>query len=125
MTIQGLQCSGTFAHTVSLGHTEVNTSACCIYAKGGSILHRADHIALNQSTLNASAVDDAGGGLITLVSSGGLDIRNSSLVTISGSNIGSGGTIDLNAGTSINLTGTLIDAHARDSNGGSIIMAAP
>jgi hypothetical protein len=124
VTIQGLQGSGTFAHAVSLTNTEVNTSNCCLFGAGGSILIQADHIALNQSTLNASGGLDVAGGLITLVSRGGLDIRNSSLVTTSGSNARFGGTIDLNAGTHINLIGTIIDAHARDSGGGSITMAA-
>ncbi len=83
VTIQGLQGSGTFAHSVSLAKTEVDTF--CSYRElgifpfiGGPILIRADKIALNQSTLNASG-GEALGGPITLVSRGGLDIRNSSL----------------------------------------------
>ena len=122
VTIQGLQGSGTFAHAVSLTNTEVNTSGVGTFLEGGSILLQADNIALNQSTLNASGAE-ALGGPITLVSSGGLDIRNSSLVTTSA--FAPGGTVDLNAGTRINLTGTIIDAHAVANFAGSITMAAP
>lgn len=119
VTIQGLQGSGTFAHSVSLTNTEVATSVCCIVGNGGPILLRAHNIVLNQGTLDAS-VAERSGGAITLVSRGGLDIRNSSLLT---SGRGSGGTVDLNAGTSINLTGTIIGAGG--TFGGSITMAAP
>ena len=56
MTIQGLQGSGTFAHAVSSTNTEVATSGLLRRSKWGPIQIRADNIALNQSTLNASAV---------------------------------------------------------------------
>lgn len=57
------------------------------------------------------------------MSRGGLDIRNSNLVTTSDRS--PGGTVDLNAGTSINLTGTIIDAFNDAFGGGPITMAAP
>jgi hypothetical protein len=119
VTMQGLQGPGTFAHALSLTNTEVATSVCCIVGNGGPILLRAHNISVNQSTLDAS-VAERSGGTITLVSRGGLDIQNSSLFT---SGRGSGGTVDLNAGKSINLTGTSIDAFSTFA--GSITMAAP
>ena len=118
------QGSGSFAHSVSLTNTLVETSKsgfveCCV---GGPILIRADNIALNQSTL-ASSSGEGSGGPITLVSRGGLTIRNSSLDAHSDFFLG--GTVDLNAGTSINLTGTIIDAGAAGAFGGMITMHAP
>jgi hypothetical protein len=72
----------------------------------------------NQSTLNAFGYGL--GGPITLVSRGGLDIRNSRL---DASALGNGGTVALNAGTSIDLTGTSIGSVG--AIGGSITTAAP
>jgi hypothetical protein len=122
VTIQGLQGSGTFAKVISLTNTEVATSAsCCPFQMPGPILLRADNIALNQSTLNASGVDSpAGRGPITLVSRGDLNILNSSLVTTTG--LGFGGAVDLNAGRTINLTGTIIDTRAA---GGFLLGSGP
>jgi hypothetical protein len=107
---------------VSLTNTEVATSGEGLATSAGQILFQADNIALNQSTLDAFAGDNAGGP-ITLVSRGGLDIRNSTLVTAAG--FTSGGPVDLQAETSINLTSTIIDARGFFGDAGSITMAAP
>jgi filamentous hemagglutinin family protein len=121
VTIQGLHGSGTFANSISANNTEVATTGCCRTVNAGPIAMQADSIALNQSTLNTSAGDDLGGP-ITLVSRGGLDIQNSSLFTTS--NFSFGGTVGLEAGTSINLLGTnIITRGLRRS--GSITIAAP
>jgi filamentous hemagglutinin family protein len=126
VTIQGLQGSGAFANSISLANTQVDTSSFAAFGAnndGGPILFRADTIGLNHSTLNASA-GFLSGGPITLVSRGGLDIRNSSLLTTS--NFALGGTVDLSAGTTIYLIGTMIRSSAElGPSGGSVSMAAP
>src|SRR5262249_46388499 len=121
VTIQGLQGSETFVHAVSLTNTEVATSATeARVQNGGPILLRADNIVLNQSTLNASGLSLTASGPITLVSRGGIDLRNSNL---SAGVYYPGGAINLNAGRSITLTNTNISAGAVYP--GSITMAAP
>jgi len=95
---------------------------------GGSILIRADNIALEMSSPRFPQLDargDQAGGTITLVSRGGLDIQNSRPATDSGAGIG--GTVDLRAGTEIDLTGTSIGASGLfgTGTGGTITMAAP
>jgi filamentous hemagglutinin family protein len=125
VVIQGLQGPDTFARSVSLTNTEVDTSAGFGGSEvGGPILLRANNIALNQSTLNASG--EIQGGPITLESRGGLGIRNSSLHT---SSLVVGGAVHLNAGEELTVTGTLIDTSSQLFPGGpgsgSIIMTAP
>jgi filamentous hemagglutinin family protein len=129
VTIQGLQGSGASAHSVSLTNTTVTTGTSSDPFPGVGaehpILIRADNIALNQSSLDAS-VNRGTGGVITLVSKGGLEMRNSSLVTKGGLPGSGAGTVNLRAGTGIDLTDTLIDAHEfLGSGGGTITMAAP
>ena len=120
MTIQGLHGSGTFAGSISLTNSEVSSTSCCIVANSGSIVMRADNMALNQSTLNASA-GDGPAGPITLVSRGSLDIRNSRLLTTAF--LALGGPVDLTAGRNIDLIGTVINTTA--INGGPISITAP
>src|SRR5262245_6301572 len=91
------------------------------FGVSGTIEVTADNIALNHSSLLSSSFED--GGSITLVSKGGLNIQNSSLDAHGGGPVATGGTVDLHAGTSINLTSTTVDASAEA--GGSITMAAP
>ena len=126
VTIQGLQGAGTSAHAVSLTNTVVDTSSLFgNLGVAGPIVIRADNIALNQSSLSAIALVDGGGGVITLDSKGRIESQNSRISTTA--NFGSGGTIDLKAGTGIDLANTTIDAHSSFfTNGGAIItMAAP
>ncbi|MDK2741949.1 MAG: filamentous hemagglutinin N-terminal domain-containing protein [Nitrospira sp. BO4] len=120
VSIQGVLGSGTFARSISLTGTEVDTSSCCIGPNGGPILLQGDRIALNRSTLTATAGDDTGGS-ITLLGNSSLDIRNSRLATTSGFSLG--GPVTLVAGKSINLTGTTIDASGA-VRGDSITVAA-
>ena len=130
VTIQGLQGSGASAHSVSLTNTTVTTGTSSDPFPGVGAEHpiviRADSIALNQSSLDAS-VNRGIGGVITLVSKGGLEMRNSSLVTKGGLPGSGAGTVNLQAGTGIDLTDTLIDAHQflGAAGGGTITMAAP
>jgi filamentous hemagglutinin family protein len=119
ITIQGLQGSGTYAHAVSLGNTEIASTGPGIGA-GGSITIWGDKISVNHTRLDADGF--AGGGPISLLSRGSLCIQDSRLVATAWS---FAGTVDLRAGTSLNVTGTSIDAHSNDSRGGSITMAAP
>jgi len=124
VTIQGLEGSGASAQSVSLTNTTVGTFAGGIVGTdGGPIVIRADNIALNQSNLSALALD-GNGGAITLVSRGGLDIRNSGLDTRSLSPFTFGGPVNLKAGTQIDLTGSFITTRAQ-LTGGPITMAAP
>lgn len=135
VTIQGLQGAGASAHAVSLTNSSVSTDTLATPAgfpvpnvDGGPIRIRADNIALSQSTLNASS-GDGNGGAITILSNGGLEILNSLLLTVQfvGAPFHSGGTVDLRAGSTIDLTGTVISAGATPSGGigGTITMAAP
>ena len=116
VTIQGLQGSGTSAHAVSLGNTQVFTTS--FLGRGGPITIRGDNISLNDTTLSTGS--ETFGGSITLVSRGSLGIQDSQLG--SGSLFFSG-TVDLRAGTSLNVTSTFVEASGED--GGSITMAAP
>jgi hypothetical protein len=123
VTVQGLQGSGSSAQAVSLTNTGVSTYNWFVNGGlGGPILIRADSIALNQSTLNTGSIESRGGA-ITLVSSGGLDIRNSSLDTHSLCGVCGrrGGPVTLQAGTEIDLSGTSINAR----NAGTITMEVP
>jgi filamentous hemagglutinin family protein len=125
VTIQGLQGSDTFAHAVSLTNTRVDTTSLqceCGPGDGGPILLQADKIALNQSTLTSRG-GQLSGGPIKLSSSGDLDIRDSNLVTTS--DFGFGGPVDLTAGKSIDLAGTIIDAQTGGLPGGDITLTAP
>jgi hypothetical protein len=127
VTIQGLQGSESYARSVSLTNTVVNavshTCECGPGHDGGPIRLQADKIALNQSTLEASG-GQLSGGVITLMSTGGLDIWNSSILTRS--DFASGGTVDMQAERGIHLTNTIIDASAPFSGrGGSVTLAAP
>jgi filamentous hemagglutinin family protein len=123
VTIQGLQGSGSSAQAVSLTNTGVSTSNFALNSStGGPILIRADNIALNQSNLSTVS-GDFFAGAITLVSSGGLDIRNSGLDThtLCGVCGRRASPVTLQAGTEIDLTGTSIDARTS----GTITMDAP
>lgn len=127
VTIQGLQGSGSFARSVSLTNTVVNASSraceCGAGNDGGPIRLQAAKIAISQSQLISSA-GELSGGSIALVSLGGLVMRNSSLDARSTYN-GFGGTVNLQAGTSINLTNTIIDTSAPFLGSGTITLAAP
>ena len=116
ITIQGLQGSGTYAHVVSLENTVVAASS--FLGRGGPITIRGDNISLNETILVTAS--EGTGGPITLVSRGNLNIQDSQL---NAESLGNGGTVDLRAGTSINLTSTIIDVTGEES--GSITMAAP
>ncbi|MDE3041970.1 MAG: filamentous hemagglutinin N-terminal domain-containing protein, partial [Nitrospirota bacterium] len=130
VTIQGLQGSGTSAHSVSLTNTSVSTSdgglpsfPGALNTDGGPILIRADNIALNQSSLNALSFESTGGA-ITLLGRNLIDSHNSFLSSTSF--FGSGGSIDFRAGNGIELTGTNIRANSSTGiNGGNIAMSAP
>jgi filamentous hemagglutinin family protein len=88
---------------------------------GAAIEVTAEQITISNSTLLS---EPRQGASITLVSKGSLDILDSSLVASGRSNVGTGGTVDLNVGTSIYLTGTGISASSAFI-GGSINMDAP
>jgi len=118
VTIQGLQGSGTNAHAVSLRNTEIRSDSD---VAAGSLTILGDNILLKQTTLSASPGQSSFGGPITLVSQGGLDIQDSRLSTEA--DFGLGGPVDLRAGTSLNLTNSIINASG--NAGGSITMAAP
>jgi lipopolysaccharide export system protein LptA len=127
VTIQGLKGPGTSAHTVSLTNTTLTTSSNDagefeFRPVGGTIGIRADNIALNQAALHADANSDGNGGVISLVSSRNIESHDS--VFSATSSFNNGGTIDLKAGTGIDLTNTSIDAHASPgiptANGGTI-----
>ena len=121
LTIQGLQGSGTSAKTVSLTDMFVRTLSGTS-GNGGPILIRGGNIALNGTTMFATSY--SGTAAITLVSKGGLDIRNSLLET--DSVLATGGTINFNAGTGIDITNSTINAFSIEGlNGGTISMAAP
>ena len=131
VTIQGLQGSGASAHAVSLTNTDVQTwsTGTANLVDGGPILIQANNTVLNQSILSAWSGDGTGGA-ITLVSKGGLDIRNSNVFTHQsvGGGGDSGGTVDLRAGARIALTDTSIFAGASEASGGdggTLTMAAP
>jgi filamentous hemagglutinin family protein len=88
---------------------------------GAAIEVTAEQITISNSTLLS---EPRQGASITLVSQGSLDILDSSLSASGTSIIGIGGTVDLNAGTSINLTGTGVTASSAFI-GGSISLEAP
>src|SRR5262249_13025694 len=125
VTIQGLQGSGTDAHSVSLTNTTISTSNTGIIAPLGSstepgpILIRADNIAVNHSGLNASVLIDGNGGSITLVSRGNIDILNSNISVRTDFDF-IGGKINLEAGKRIDAVSTFFDAHSLSVRGGTI-----
>lgn len=131
MAIQGLQGTGTFAHSVSLSNTSVNTTnstsgeAGLGAGFGGPILMQADNLTLTHSTLNSSNAGNHSAGSITLLSRGSLDIRDSSIHADSGH--GSFGTniVDLQAGKRIQITNSDISARSAELSAGSITMVAP
>jgi lipopolysaccharide export system protein LptA len=127
VTIQGLDDSGHFANTVALTNTTINTSSAGLpgfpgppRADGGPITVHADHITINQSTLNALS-NETTGGPISLTSTNQIATQNSSFITASF--FGSGGTVDLRAGTSIQLINTSLNAHGSNFKGGDITVA--
>jgi hypothetical protein len=121
VTIQGLEGSNSFAKAISLSNTEISTTfRSPDPGIGGPIMLQANSIFLNQSTLSSAAGLGTTGGTITLVSRSGLDIQNSTLRVDSSSTAGS---VDLQAGKSINVAGTNIGAGG--ATGGLITMAAP
>jgi hypothetical protein len=122
ITIQGLQGSGTYAHRVSIRNTQVSTGVLTDHLSG-PITIRGDNISLNHTTLSSYAANGLGGP-ITLVSRGGLGIEDS-LLRVSSDLGNAAGTVDLRAGTTLNLTNTNINANSGFSTGGSITMAAP
>ena len=121
LTIQGLQGSGTSAKAVSLTDMFVRTLSGTS-GNGGPILIRGDNIALNRTIMFATSY--SGTAAITLVSKGGLDIRNSLLET--NSVLATGGTINFIARTGIDITNSTINAYSIEGlNGGTITMGAP
>jgi hypothetical protein len=89
---------------------------------GGPLLIQGDNIALNRTIMFATSY--SGTAAITLVSKGGLDIRNSLLET--DSVLATGGTFTFNAGRGIDITNSIINAFSsKGLNGGTITMAAP
>jgi filamentous hemagglutinin family protein len=118
IAIQGLQGSGTYAHAVSLTNTNIDTAG--ISGFGGQITIRGDNISLNHTSL--SAVGDGAGGSITLASRGNVGIQDS---VFNVSSVSFGGTVDLRAGRTLNLTRTIIYATFADHTGGSVTMDAP
>jgi filamentous hemagglutinin family protein len=118
VTIQGLQGSGTNAHAVAITNSQLRSDSDMV---AGAITIRGDNIVLQQTTLSASPGESSPGGPITLVSRGGLNIQDSNFSTES--DFGNAGTVTLQAGTSLNLTGTIINAIG--NAGGSVTMVAP
>jgi hypothetical protein len=122
VTIQGLNGSGTFAHSVSLLSTNIDTRGTLV-AKGGPILLSADKIGLNQSTVRTRS-DENIAGTIRLRSTDTLDIQNSTLDA--SAQFGRAGTIDLVGEREIVPTNALVDAHPEFSDApGSVTMIAP
>ena len=121
LTIEGFQGSGTSAHAISLTDMFIRTLSGTS-GNGGPLLIRGDNIALYQTTVFATST--SGASAITLVSKGGLDIRNSFLET--DSVLATGGTINFNARTGIDIANSTINANSIEGlNGGTITMAAP
>ena len=131
MTIQGLQGKGTFAHSVSLANTSVNTTnstsgeAGLGAGFGGPILMQADNLTLNHSALNSSNAGNHSAGPITLLSKGSLDIRDSSIRADSGHGSFGPNIVDLHAGRRIQITDSDISARSAELSAGSITMVAP
>jgi len=121
VTIQGLHGAGTFARSVSLLNTEINTTGTVSATHAGPILISADNNVLKQSTLDATS--EALGGGITLTSTGKLDIQDSSLDATAF--FGQGGRVNLLGGKEIVLTNTPVFAGGGFEGGGSVTMAAP
>ena len=119
VTIQGLQGAGSSAKSASLANTTVDVQPSQS-GTGGAIAIRSHNISVNQSFLRAYGLD--GGGPISLISSGRLKIHDSSLFTRAV--LGWGGTVELKAGTRIDLRNTTIDASSLLA-GGSITLSAP
>ena len=96
VTIQGLQGSGSSAQAVFFTNTTVSTQNFSFNvvkgSNGGPILVSADNIALSQSHLDASTQEGTGGGAISLLSRGALELVNS-FVTSTGF-FNSGGIVD-------------------------------
>jgi hypothetical protein len=123
ITIQGLQGSGTNAHAVSITNSQISTSSA--EDQSGPVTVRGDKISLDHATVNAAA-GNGDAGSITLASLGDLGIQCSQLMAHSV--FGRGGTIDLQAGGSIDLTNTTFSASGgffAGVTGGFVTMAAP
>jgi filamentous hemagglutinin family protein len=117
VTIQGLQGSSTSARSVSLSNTNIFTGV--EFGPGGPITVRGDNISMNDTSLATASPGLAGP--ITLVGGSDINIQDSGL--FAGTDFGQGGTVALQAGKSLSLSSTTIDAHG-GFDAGSISMAA-
>jgi filamentous hemagglutinin family protein len=110
--------------TISLSQGSVISVRARTPTPAGSVVIRGTQLVINDTDIFAAGdVTRTSGGSITLDSSGGLDIQNSQLF-INNEFGPSGGKIDLTAGSSINLTDTLVNAHGY-AFASSINMEAP
>jgi filamentous hemagglutinin family protein len=123
ITIQGLQGLGTNAHAVSITNSQISTSS--VEDQSGPVTVRGDKISLDHATVNAAS-GNGNAGSITLASLRHIGIQDSEFMVHSV--FGFGGTIDLQAGTRIDLTNTTLSASGAQFGfvrSGLVTMAAP